>query len=132
MIRRFVSESLASNGLVVAFSCILLFHVTALVGLIPADMLWGGRITSQQEFFVFEGISILLNLGMLLFTAASTGKFRWQPTQRVSRVAFGLMFLLFLANTVGNLFAISAWERIIFTPVTAILAVFSLRLAARK
>jgi hypothetical protein len=39
------------------------------------------------------------------------------------------MVALFSVNTAGNLFAINDWERWIFTPLTFLLAIFSLRLA---
>jgi hypothetical protein len=41
------------------------------------------------------------------------------------------MFVLFAINTVGNIFSNNELERLIFTPLTLLLAVFSLRLAIK-
>ncbi|MEN9442639.1 MAG: hypothetical protein RLZ33_2716 [Bacteroidota bacterium] len=45
------------------------------------------------------------------------------------RFAFWLFFVLFSLNTLGNLFAETLTETLIFTPLTILLAVLSLRLA---
>ncbi len=43
-----------------------------------------------------------------------------------------VMVAIFGLNTIGNLFAESMLEKLVFTPVTAALAVLSLRLAIEK
>ena len=44
------------------------------------------------------------------------------------KAGFGLMALLFALNTAGNLLAVNPLEKIIFTPLTLLLALLSFRL----
>jgi hypothetical protein len=44
-------------------------------------------------------------------------------------VVFSLMFLLFLVNTAGNLASTNQLEKQLFTPLTLLLALLSLRVA---
>ena len=39
-----------------------LFHVLILIRLIPYEIAWGGRLRTLEEMYVFEGLSIAINL----------------------------------------------------------------------
>ena len=77
----------------------------------------------------FEGISITLNVLMLAIVAIYAGFLKIKLHQNILKIAFWGMFVLFVFNTIANLFALNNLETIIFTPLTALLALFSLRLA---
>jgi hypothetical protein len=124
-----ISVRLATNGLLSILSMVIVFHVLVLTGVIPFQMVWGGRLSERQEMFVFEAISILLNALMLLAVGLHTGLFRLSVNRKITTVALWLMVILFLVNTVGNLFSNNRTEMIIFTPLTLILGLLSLRLA---
>jgi hypothetical protein len=123
-----ISVRLATNGLLSILSMVIVFHVLVLTGVIPFQMVWGGRLSERQEMFVFEAISILLNALMLLAVGLHTGLFRLSVNRKITTVALWLMVILFLVNTVGNLFSNNRTEMII-TPLTLILGLLSLRLA---
>lgn len=129
MIKRMISERTAGFIMLILFSLILVFHLLVLSGVIPYTIAWGGRLKSEEEMLVFESVSILLNTFMMMVVAARS-TFLIVPINRkvITGILWG-MSLLFAVNTVGNLFAISNWETIIFTPITAILSILSLRLA---
>jgi hypothetical protein len=129
MIKRLISEKAAATALLALFSALVVFHVVALLGVIPRDMLWGGRIKSAEDFYVFEAVSLTLNAAMLFVTAVRAKVLKIAMNTRFLQLVFGLMFVLFAANTLGNIVAVNMWERIIFTPVTLILSLLSLRLA---
>ncbi len=40
----------------------IFFHFLILLKIIPYDITWGGRLKSDEEMFVFETISIIVNL----------------------------------------------------------------------
>lgn len=92
-------------------------------------MVWGGRIQSQEQMIPFEITSILLNIMMLAVVAVYTRHLNVKINSKIIKVALWIMFAIFLLNTIGNLFSNNQWEKIIFTPITLLLAVFSLRLA---
>lgn len=41
---------------------ILLFHSSIILKIVPYEITWGGRLKNDSEMYVFEIISILLNL----------------------------------------------------------------------
>lgn len=133
MLRKIVSESFAGHVLSVIFSLIILFHLAVIFGLVPINMIWGGRLKTKEELYLFESISLVLNVLMLWVIVVRMGYVRpsINSKPKVIRVILWLMFCLFSLNTIGNLMAFNNLETYIFTPITFLLASFSLRLAIR-
>ena len=77
----------------------------------------------------FEIVSIGINLVMLVIVANKSGYLNWGKSKLWVRIGLWIMVVLFSINTLGNLVAINIWEKIIFTPLTLLLAIFSFRLA---
>jgi hypothetical protein len=46
--------------LIILFS-VILFHICIIFKIIPYNIAWGGRLTNDNEMYVFECISILIN-----------------------------------------------------------------------
>lgn len=127
--RSLISERVALWGTAVILSGIVVFHLLVLLRVIPYDIVWGGRLTSEAQMVSFETVSILVNSFMLLVLALRAGVVPVRVPPLVLRLAFGLMAGLFALNTVGNLLSTNSFETWTFTPLTLLLAVFSLRLA---
>jgi hydrogenase-4 membrane subunit HyfE len=125
----FISSRSASSALFIIFSLVILFHVLVIAGIIPYGIVWGGRIQSQEEMISFEIISILINGIMLAVVAIYTRHLNVKINPKIIKAALWIMVGIFLLNTIGNLFSKNEWEKIIFTPITLLLAIFSLRLA---
>jgi hypothetical protein len=126
---RFINKQFAINTLLVIFSMIIIFHVLVVIGVVPFNMIWGGRLTTHEQMIQFEMVSILINVLMISVVAIYGGYLSIHIKPMIIKVALWIMFVLFFLNTIGNLFSISEWEKIIFTPITFLLAIFSLRLA---
>jgi hypothetical protein len=45
--KRRISEKFATNALLIMFSLVMVFHVLVLLGIIPFDIVWGGRLKSK-------------------------------------------------------------------------------------
>ncbi len=125
---RFISEKTAQNILIVIFSASLLFHGLVLAGILPNDIVWGGR-TDLGNWQQFELVSIGVNLLLLLTVLWRKGSLPLPPKPRLLRVLFWGMTLLFALNTVGNLLAVTKLEMWLFTPLTFISTLLCLRLA---
>ncbi len=126
---KFISSRFASSALLLIFSLVILFHVLVITGIVPYTMVWGGRIQSQEQMISFEITSILLNVIMLAVVAVYARHLNVKINPKIIKVALWIMVAIFLLNTIGNLFSNNQWEKIIFTPVTLLLAIFSFRLA---
>jgi len=125
---RFISEKITINVLILLLSLVVVFHIFVIGGIIPFEIVWGGRLTDVSKMRVYESISIGLNLMMLFMVMTKAGIVHFRINEKVYRIFFGLMCLLFLLNTVGNIFSKNDLERMIFTPLTLIFAVLFLRL----
>jgi hypothetical protein len=116
----------------VFFTLILIFHVLILTGIIPFDIAWGGRLKTAEEMLLFETVSIVINLLMLFAVTSRIKLLKQSKEPGYLRVVFGIMTLFFFINTLGNLYAVTDLERLLFTPMTAISSILSFRSALTK
>jgi hypothetical protein len=116
----------------VFFTLILIFHVLILTGIIPFDIAWGGRLKTAEEMLLFETVSIVINLLMLFAVTSRIKLLKQSKEPGYLRVVFGIMTLLVFINTLGNLYAVTDLERLLFTPMTAISSILSFRSALTK
>lgn len=95
-------------GLLIA---VILFHIAVIAKAIPYDIAWGGRLQNDSEMYVFETISILINLflGLLLLMKGDYVKFRFK--ERTIDIILWIFLVLFFLNTVGNIFAKTNFEK---------------------
>ncbi|MDV6234287.1 hypothetical protein CH379_001415 [Leptospira ellisii] len=117
-----------SNVLIFLFSAIILFHCSVLSGFIPYTIVWGGRLQTVQQMYLFELASISLNILFIYAVLIRRGTLHKNLTPKVPKFAFSILFVLFSLNTVGNLLAVHTLETILFTPVTFLLAILCLLL----
>lgn len=117
-------KKIARNGLILIFLLSIIFHLLVLVKTIPYTIVWGGRITNLSQMYVFETVSILINLIFLFVVLLKLKILRIQFSKKLLNIALWIMAVLFLLNTLGNLLSTSGLERIIFTPVTLLLSIF--------
>lgn len=118
----------AAYSLLALFAAAIIFQLTVLAGLIPTEMVWGGRLQNEEErtagawvsiaFLVVFALLVLVRLGAIGRIVPALGK--W---------GMWAVFVLFALNTVGNLFALDLRETLIFTPVTLVSAVLAARVA---
>lgn len=127
-IKRILPFYFTARALVIIFSLVMIFHLLALIGIIPADILWGGRMKTTSERIVFESISLCLNAVMLITVCHKANWWNWKLNQKLIQVILWVMVVLFIANTLGNMMAINSLETLIFTPITFVLALLSFRL----
>jgi len=81
---------------------VILFHIAIILKIIPHTIAWGGRLTNENDLYLFETLSILINafLGWILLMKGAFVKFRFSA--RTLKVILWIFFILFVVNTVGN------------------------------
>jgi len=90
---------------------IILFHLSIITKIVPYDITWGGRLQNDTEMYVFETISILINL-FLSWVLLMKGNFiRYKFPNNVVNVILWIFFAIFILNTVGNIFAKTFFEQ---------------------
>lgn len=110
-------------------SVILVFHLLILVKIIPYDVTWGGRLKSDNEMYLFEGISIAVN-GILLLLLFLKGRIISQvKSSKFIDIVLWIYLVLFSLNTIGNLLAESTFEK--FFAILTLVFVFLLLVILR-
>lgn len=130
--KHLVSERFAARALLVIIALTLLFHALVIGGVVPFQVVWGGRLSGRDQLLAFEAVSVGLNLLMLAVVAGWAGLLRVRMPAGLLRAALWLMVALFALNTAGNLLSKNEVEQLVFTPLTLLLALLSLRLALGK
>lgn len=125
------TRTISSKILLIMFALIIVFHLLALIQIIPYQYLWGGRLESVEEMYLMESLSLLVN-GFFVF--CSYQYLKYLNINMVSlwlRIVFGFISAIFFINTIGNLVAITNLETLLATPITALLSVLSFSLALK-
>ena len=91
-----ISERVAANSLLVILSLVTVFHLLVLMGIIPFEIVWGGRLQNIDQMIVFESVSLFVNIIMIVVVVLHTGHFKVRPDQRITTVILWLMTILFL------------------------------------
>lgn len=108
---------------------ILLFHISIVLKIVPYEITWGGRLKNETEMYVFETISIIVNLllfSVLLIKGNYVGEF---ISIKIVNSILWIFVLIFGLNTVGNILAKTNFEKFftLFTLTSAILIWIILR-----
>ena len=90
---------------------VVLFHLCIVFKIISYKITWGGRLKNDFEMYVFESISILINL-FLLFVLLIKGRYLKEiiPIKIINLILWAFLFL-FGINTIGNILAKTNFEK---------------------
>lgn len=108
-------------------SLVIIFHFLILVKIIPFNIAWGGRLKSEQEMYVFESISIVLNLFLIWIISLKAKDVK----RKIINITLWIFFGIFSLNTIGNLFAQTTFENF-FSILTFIFALLILRILRKS
>ncbi len=90
---------------------VLVFHLLILVKVIPYSITWGGKLQTDSEMYVFETVSILINLFFVSLVVQRVGMMPLLLSETLVTVLLWIFFGLFVLNTIGNIFATTHIER---------------------
>lgn len=123
--RTLLSARAAANTLLVAFALVVVWQVVVLSGVVPLEMIWGGRLRSEDE----RVRMCLLSIVVALVMAGVVWMRMKRPASVIWRYGIWLVVALFALNTVGNIVATDLREKLIFTPITLVLTLLAVRAA---
>ena len=115
-----ISKEIAIKLMIGLLSIVLIFHFSVLFEVIPYTVVWAGKINSIDEMRVFEIISILINIFMIIVLFIKSKNIRNDYQNKVINFIIWIFVVLFALNTLGNLFAKSLIEQILGTSLTFI------------
>jgi len=112
--------------LLALLSVTLFYHILILTRIVPYEKVWGGRLTSVEQMYRFETVAVVVNLCIL---AVALLRLIYPHNFKFLSILCWIFCTLYALNTIGNLFAKTNFERIVFTPLTLVLSVGFARLA---
>lgn len=100
---------------------VLVLHICILLKIIPYSIAWGGRLENDNEMYVFETLSILINLFLCWILLMKGGFVQYKFSEKAIKIILWTFFVLFVLNTVGNIFAKTNFEKL-FAILTGLFA----------
>ena len=119
----------ATNAILIITGLVMVFHLCVMVGIVPYNIVWGGRLTDRKEMLVFELSSIIVNLVLALTVAMKAKKVRAKVPGKLVNAVLWAFVVLFALNSAGNLVAKATLETVIFTPLTILSCLLCARAA---
>ena len=68
-----IDIKLAAGIVMALLSVIVVFHLLVLSGVIPYNIVWGGRLESAAQMYVLETVSLAVILAVILVVAIKGG-----------------------------------------------------------
>ena len=117
-----ISKDRAIRFSVALLTLVIIFHLAILTQLISYTIVWAGKLKSVDEMYVFEAISISINMFLIIVLLLKGNYIKRRFTDKILNIILWFFLALFILNSFGNLFAESTFEKIVFTPLTILLA----------
>ena len=108
-----MTPKLAIKIMLGLITLLTLFHLAILTKIIPYEITWGGRLENDSEMYVFETISILINIFLGLVLLIKGERLPAFIPMKVINIILWVFLILFGLNTIGNVFAKTLFENIL-------------------
>ena len=118
--------------MIVLLIMVLLFHLLVLTHIIDFKNNWGGRLSNDNEMYLFESISFSLNAFLLFNILQKAGYIRQYFSAKFIDIILWIFVFIFGVNTVGNLFANNLFEKILGTILTFSFAYLCFAIVRKK
>ncbi len=128
LLNKFIPFSFALWTMILLNCVVVVFHTFVLLKIIPYDIVWAGKLKSNEEMLVFESISILINILLMIVLLIKGDLLKTKLLIRFATVVLWMFVVIFALNTIGNLFSKTTTETFVATPLTFISAILCLRL----
>jgi len=99
---------------------VMIFHILVIVQIIPYEIVWAGKLQSIDDMYAFESMSILVNSFLITVLLLKGNFFKHRIPGKYINGIIWFFICLFALNTIGNLFAKTIFEKVVFTPLTLI------------
>ena len=131
--RRLISARLAGNLLLGIYGLLVIFHILVLAQVVPSSNVWGGQIGESPENLVaLETTAIALTAFFAVIVAAKIGYIKAGRLRGAVNVLMWIVFAYSVLNIAGNLLSGAPAERLVFGPVSIVVAFLVFRLAVEK
>ncbi len=114
---------LAIQIMIGLFSTLSIFHILILTSIIPYEITWGGRLENDAQMYLFEGISLVINLFLVGLMLIKGGYLKPIIPHKIVNAILWVFVVFFGLNTIGNLMAQTEFEKY-FAALTFFFSIF--------
>ena len=123
----------AANIATALFAVFIGVQLLAAAGIFPVSMLWGGRQPELTPSLRVTSVVAAVILGAFIYIIRYRAGFVGSvPQPIIIRVSAWMVTAYMILNTFGNFASVSNVERFLFGPMTIVMAISSLIVAASK
>jgi len=130
--KNLISFKLAGNLAVTIIVLLIIFHVLLLLGVVPSDIVWGGKVADEAIIIKLEIFSLVTSFIFLGIVLLRINQDKLLKFKKSINYAVIVICAYFVFNIAGNLASEVTLEKLIFTPITVILSLLLFRLAIEK
>ena len=124
---------LSANIATLLFAIFIGVQLLAAVGIFPISMLWGGRQTELTMTMRLTSVVAAVILAAFIYIIrCRAGLAGRMPPPTIIRIAAWVVTGYMVLNTLGNFASVSNVERFLFGPMTIVMAVACLIVAASR
>lgn len=117
-----ISKAQALKIILGLLTAVIVFHTLIITQIISYEIVWAGKLKSVNEMYVFEIISILVNVLLITILLLKGNVIKHKISDKIINGILWFFVFVFALNTFGNLLAKSLFEKVVFTPLTIISA----------
>lgn len=113
-------------------SLLAFLHVLILWGIIPYQLVWGGRLNTYEEMLTFETISLMTTVFMIFIFTIKHKNLVKSKTNKFIDILIWCFAAYFGVNTLGNLFSKTGTEMVLGSIISLCLCVFCIIIVNNK
>jgi hypothetical protein len=115
---------IAANIATVLFVIVIILQLLLAIGILPITMAWGGTQTELTPALRLASLAAAGILGLFIFVIRMrAGLAGTPPPSTLIKILSWLITVFMVLNTLGNLTSQSTAEKIVFAPLTILLAI---------
>ena len=124
---------MTANVATLLFALVIVLQILLASGLLPISIAWGGRQSKLTLSLRIASLIAVVLLSMFIYVIRfRAGLVGTVPIPMFIKVFSWIITLFMAINTLGNITSLSRSEKLIFTPITAILTAACLIVSASK
>ena len=100
---KLMSKDKASLLMIGLLIFVIVFHLLVITHIIPYTIVWAGKLNSMEEMYVFESISISINLLLIGILAIKRTHIKKHISHKLLNGILWFFVIVFALNTLGNL-----------------------------
>lgn len=117
----------AANVATALFFIFIIIQLLVAAGLLPVTILWGGRQTELTPALRLSGVGAAVILSAFIYIIRyRAGLLGRTPMPRSIRILSWVVTAYMVLNTLGNFASVNNVEKLLFGPLTIVLAVMCL------